>query len=313
MLSRPNCCGHRRADNRGVQLEEYHDEVEDVVHQFGFHQEMATTALRVFKRAHTFRLAAKKLRYMQLSLSPTSRLLIGSNALPLPFDPTVLQHLTIFFHGGSLSNCDRATFQLLRTSIPRISTYFPSLQILKVEITWEIDEYQERWGPHHINLHLRGEMHARVLPLIDIRGAHKTCRDYIYLVWAMYEYCVRNGCEIELLSMDRSAVFNGKWEHDIEAAGYIFPNSHAWNPQGFQDWMSEYVAVHYELGDVNREREPIAVEYMPRAVDLDPGVSGGYVAEALPTSIAWAAQHPTRVAKQKAFVARERAKRESMG
>jgi hypothetical protein len=70
--------------------------------------------------------------------------------------------------------------------------------------------------------------------------------------------------------------------------------------------------VHYELGDVNREREPIAVEYMPRAADLDPGVSEGYVAEALPTSIAWAAQHPIRVAKQKAFVAREKKKREAI-
>jgi hypothetical protein len=49
---------------------------------------------------------------------------------------------------------------------------------------------------------------------------------------------------------------------------------------------TEYVTVHYELGDINREREPIAIEYMPRAVDLDPGVSEGYVAEALPTSIA---------------------------
>jgi hypothetical protein len=312
VLSRGNCHGHRRADNRGVQLEEYRDEIEEVVRQFGFHQEMATTAVRVFKRSHTLRLAAKKLRYMQLSPSTPSRLLIGGNALPLPFDPVILKHLTIFFHGGNLSNCDRAAFQLLRTSIPRINTYFPGLKSLRVEITWEIDEEQERWGPHHINLHMRGEMHAKALPLVDIRGAHKTCRDFIYLIWAMYEYCVRNQCEIELLSMDRSAIFNGNWEHDIEAAGYMFPNSNAWNPLGFLVWMSEYVTVHYELGDVNREREPIAVEYMPRAADLDPGVSEGYVAEALPTSIAWAAQHPIRVAKQKAFVAREKKKREAI-
>jgi hypothetical protein len=34
--------------------------------------------------------------------------------------------------------------------------------------------------------------------------------------------------------MDRFAAFNGKWEHDLEAAGYLFPNSNAWNPSGFQ-------------------------------------------------------------------------------
>lgn len=188
---------------------------------------------------------------MQLSSSPSGRLLTGSNALPLPLDPALLEHLIIFFHGGSLSNCDRETFKLLRASIPKIDTYSPGLQTLKIEITWEIDEHQERWGPHHINLCQRGEIHPKALPLVDIRGAHKTCEDFIHLAWAVYEYCVRNGCEIKVLSMDRSAVFNGTWEHDVEAVGYLFPSSNAWNPLGFQDWLSEYVAIHYSLGDVN--------------------------------------------------------------
>jgi hypothetical protein len=73
--SRGTCQRHRRDDNRGVQIEEYRGEVEDIVHQFGFHQEITTTALRLFKGAHTFCLDAKKLRYMQLSSSTHNRLL----------------------------------------------------------------------------------------------------------------------------------------------------------------------------------------------------------------------------------------------
>jgi len=217
-----------------VLLEEYRDVAGEIAHRFGLDKQLASVAVGTFKNAHTLRLEAKKLRDMQLTSSPINMLLMGSNAIPLPFDPAQLQRLTIFFHGGSLSSCDRETFKLVRESIPKLTEHFPNRQILKLEITWDIDEDQERFDGQYIHLLEIGEVRVDDLPLVDIPGAQKTCREFFYLTWQLYEFCAKHSCEIEVFSMDRSAVFKGKWENDLEAATHLFPNSNAWHPRGFQ-------------------------------------------------------------------------------
>ena len=107
MFLRGACHGHRRAGNRRVLLEEHRDVAGEIIHQFGLDKQLASVALGTFKNDHTLRLEAKKLRYMQLTLSPINMLLMGSNAIPLPFDPAQLQRLTNSSHGGNLSSCDR--------------------------------------------------------------------------------------------------------------------------------------------------------------------------------------------------------------
>jgi hypothetical protein len=311
VLVRGDCHGHRRADNRGILPEDHRKEAGDVTQKFDFDTKMASMALGIFKENHALRLEAKKLRYMQQFSSPTNSLLVGSNAVPLPFNPTLLERLTISFHGGSLSSCDRPTSKLLTESVAKLTNYFPGLQALKIEINWDIDDAQERFGLHYIHLHARGLAKIKTLPLIDIVGAHKTCRDYIRLTWQLYEFCVRKACGIEVFSMDRSAVSNGKWEHDLEAAIYLFPNSNAWNPRGFQAWMSEYTVVHYDIGDVMQEGEPIAVEVITRAADLDPVLADGYSALSYAKSLTWATCYPAIATSQKAVVARENEEREA--
>ena len=145
----------------------------------------------------------------------------------------------------------------------------------------------------------------------DVLGAQKTCREFFFLAWQIYEFCVRNACEVEVFSMDRFAVFNGKWENDLEAAMYLFPNSNAWNPRGFQSWMEEYTNTHYQTSDLDMEGEPVSVEYVDRALDLDPAESDGYSAPPLAKCIAWIKRYPAIIAGQKAAVAREQEEREA--
>jgi hypothetical protein len=230
-LLRGSCHGHRHADNRGLSLNDYCELAGEIIEQYGSNTSLA---LAIFNRNHTLRLEAEETRYLDQPSPPTSLSPVANNGLDLPFDPAELHHLTIFFHGGSLSSCDKDMFTLLIESLPKITNHFPQLKVLKIEITWEINEEQEVHGPIYIRNFSRGKIEADLLPLIDIPGAHKTCHEFFLLTWQLHEFCIENDCEIEVFSMDRFAAFNGKWEHDLEAAGYLFPNSNAWNPSGFQ-------------------------------------------------------------------------------
>ena len=312
VLLRVDFRGRRRIDDRGVPAEGYHEGAEKIIHEFGLDAEMADIALGIFRNNHTLRLEATKLCYMQQFSSPTNLLLMDINAVALPFDPALLERLTIVMHGGSLSSCDQATFKLLRESVPRILNYFPSLKTLKFEVTWDVDEDQERLGPHYINLLISDNVKADTLPLIDVLGAQETCREWFHLLWQFYESCAKNASDIEVFSMGRSCVFNGKWEHDLEAAGFLFPNSNAWNPAGFQEWMNEYTMTHYQTDDILMEGEPIGVEVLTRGADVYPGVSDGYSTVSLAKSRAWVKQYPAIVAGQKAVDEREKKEREAM-
>jgi hypothetical protein len=306
------CHGNRRADNRGVFLADYTKNAREISRQYGFDKHLASVALGTCVESHTLRLEAKKLHEIQqLSSWSSNKLPMGSDTVVLPFDPAQLQRVTIFFHGGSLSSCNKETFKLLRESIPKLMGYFPNIQVLKFDITWNIDEDQEWFGGHYIDLFNKGEISAAALPLIDVPGAQKTCHEFFFLAWQIRELCVRKVCEVEVFSMDRSAVFNGKWENDLEAATYLFPNSNAWNPRGFQLWMEEYTKTHYQASDMDMEGEPVGVEYVDRAADLDPAESGGYSAPPLAKCIAWVKRYPAIIAGQKAAVAREKEEREA--
>jgi hypothetical protein len=292
--------------------EDHREAAGEIIYQFGLDTQMACIALGIYSNDQTLRLEAKKLRCMQQFSAANELLLMGTNAVALPLDPAVVERLTTSMHGGSLSSCDRVTFNLLRQSVPKILNYFPSLKVLKIEITWDINEDQERFGPHYIHLFNTGELKADALPLIDVRGAQKTCREWFYLLWQLYQFYFKNACKIEVFSMERSCVFKGKWEHDLEVAGFLFPNSNAWNPAGFQVWMSEYTVTHYQVGDPLMEGEPIAVEFVPRGADLGPGVSDGYSALSLAKSLVWVKRYPVIAAGQKAADEREKAEREAM-
>jgi hypothetical protein len=236
---------------------------------------------------------------------PTSLSPLASNGLDLPVDPAQRHHLTIFFHGGSLSSCDGDTFELLMQTLPGFKKHFPNLDVLKIDVSWDINEDQETHSPCYIHNFLRGKIDADLLPLVDIPGAHETCQEFFLLAWQIHEFCVENNCDVEVFSMDRFAAFNGKWEHDLEAAGYLFPTSNACNPSGFQTWMSEYTVTHYEVSDVGSEGEPIGVEYVGRAADLGPAESDGYVDFPLEKCLGWAKRYPRIAESQRVTVARE--------
>lgn len=38
---------------------------------------------------------------------------------------------------------------------------------------------------------------------------------------------------------------HGDWNKDLQDAGLLFPNSAAWSPTGFQDWVAGYVETTY--------------------------------------------------------------------
>jgi hypothetical protein len=307
------CHGNRRADNRGVRLEDYVKEAGEIVHRYRFDQHLASVALGTFLKSHTLRLEAEQLRHIHQTFLPGSRTLpMGSNAKCLPFDPARLRRVTIFFHGGNLSSCNRETFKLLRESIPKITSYLPNIRVFKVEMTWDINKDQEWFGSHYIDLFNNGEISGEALPLIDIPGAQKTCHEFFFLTRQIHELCVRKACEVEVFSMDRFAVFNGKWENDLETAMYLFPNSNAWNPRGFQLWMEEYTRTYYQTSDLDMEGEPVGVEYVDRAADLDPADSDGYSAPPLAKCLAWVRRYSAIVAGQKAAVAREKEEREAI-
>ena len=59
------------------------------------------------------------------------------------------------------------------------------------------------------------------------------------------------------------------------------------------------------------EGEPVSVEYVDRALDLDPAESDGYSAPPLAKYIAWIKRYPAIIAGQKAAVAREQEEREA--
>jgi len=75
--------------------------------------------------------------------------------------------------------------------------------------------------------------------------------------------------------------------------------------------MSEYTTTHHQMDDANRKGEPIAVEYVGRAADLDPADSDGYGALPLANCLVWVRRYRSITASQKKAVALENEEREA--
>ena len=319
MIATPVVCrGHRDEDTRGVHLEDYDDEVRKVINIFSYSKKLASVALNVLIVSHTLRLEADRLHYSSFSLSPTGSVLIGKGKVPLPFDRYQLRSLTLFFNGGSISQSNTQTFAALVSAIPHIEKCFPKLWYLKIDIEWDTDETQERFGPLYTVFHDRGEADIGDLPLASIRGAHKTCRNFFSLVRELYTFRRNNECEVRILSNGIQAILCGQWSFDIEAAADLFPDSHAWREFGFRDWMQDYTMDHYASNDRKDDclfeeidAEPIAIEMLHREKD-DHKPSEKYdTTWTLHGALTWAADYPEIVARRKAELAQRKADREA--
>ncbi|KAM0690091.1 hypothetical protein Q7P36_008858 [Cladosporium allicinum] len=154
------CRGYLDLDNRGVRPEEYDEEVRKVLNMFGSDKRMASAALEIFTRGHTLRINAEELRRTSFSLSPTGPVLIGEQAVRLPFQRSLLGCLTVVLNAGSLSSSNTQTFADLTDSIEHIALCFPKLHTLTIDIEWEIDEVQERFAPLYTVLLEHGQAKA---------------------------------------------------------------------------------------------------------------------------------------------------------
>lgn len=141
---------------------------------------MASYALEKFIDHHTLRLEAEKLEIMTEQTLKTP-LMVGKDAFPFP--PKLLQHLTIFFHGGRLGSSNGRAFNILSRNIRNIKSYFPNLRTLKIAIEWTGDGNQERFGPLFLAMLASGDAADTDLPLIDIPAAHQTCERFMHLIF----------------------------------------------------------------------------------------------------------------------------------
>jgi hypothetical protein len=197
ILSMGTCRGHLDGDNRGVTLEEYSGQVHELVNCFNFSTPIASYAPEKFTDHHTLRLEAERLEIMA-EQTATTPLLVGQDAFP--FRPELLQHLTIFFKGGSLGNSNGRVFNSLSKNVHHIHSYFPNLLDLKIEINWSGDGNKERFGPLFLAMLATGDDEAADLLLIDIPAAHKTCERYLILIFQLSQFCRRHNLEVEMLS-----------------------------------------------------------------------------------------------------------------
>jgi hypothetical protein len=304
------CRGHLNGDDRGVTLEQYSGQIHELVNYFNFSTPIAGYALERFTDCHTLRLEAGKLDTM-IEQTATTLLLVGQDAFP--FRPELLQHLTIFLQRGSLGNSNGRAFNSLSKNVHHIHSYIPNLLDLKIEINWSGDGNKERFGPLFLAMLATGDAEAAHLPLIDILSAHKTCERYMHLIFQLSQFSRRHNHEVEMLSAGPSAVLDGNWDEDLREAGRMFPNSAAWSPTGFQDWVASYVETTYgeyvdqemllgwptEVHVLNTERTPVARS------------SHDYASWTLSDAVLWAAIMPGVAAEHQAARALERAEREA--
>ena len=257
------CRGHLDLDNRGVRPEEYNEKVRKVFNRFGSNKHMASAALAIFTRGHTMRIDAEELRNTSFSLSPTGLVLIGEQAVRLPFQRSLVGSLTVVLNAGSLSSSNTQTFADLTNSIDHIALCFPKLRTLTIDIEWKIDEVEERFAPLYTFLLEHGQAKASNLPLANIRGAHKTCQNFFKLVCELhYFHCNIDDCDIRILTKGKQMWFDGDWDYDIVVAGWLFPNSYIWRTSGFQDWVRDCTMIHY-----GPEGEVVAIEVLHRESD----------------------------------------------
>jgi hypothetical protein len=310
ILSLGVCRGHLDGDDRGVLFDEYPDQIRQLINSINFSKPAASYALECFTNCHTLRLEAERLESM-IEQNITCPLLAGQKVFP--FNPALLQHLTIFFHGGRLADSNSHAFFTLTKNIDKIYTHFPNLRSLKLDIEWDVDEVRITFGPVYIALLARGEVTTSNSPLINIPSAHQTCERYLHLIFQLSQFCRRHEIAAEILALDRSVQIKGHWDEDLLAAGTLFPNSAAWSSFGFQDWVVAFVETTYgeyehsemlagwptEVHVLNSERTPLAVS------------SHDYASWTLADAVIWATAYPHAAVEHEAARAQERAEREA--
>lgn len=247
------CRGHLDLDNRGVRLEEYNAEVKNILKIFGFSKTMASAGLDIFTRCHTLRMEAEKLCHSRFSVASSGLAFIGKDAIPLPFPRVLLGSLTVYFNAGSFLKSNTRTYADLRNSIRNVGICFPDLGMLTIEIEWDIDEVQERFAPLYTVLHEEGGVRASESPLANIRGAHKSCKNYVKLLIELIDFRRNNPCDVRILSKGKQASLFGDWHIDQIVAGYLFPDSYAWRINGFGGWVRDYTMCHYALDETPQD------------------------------------------------------------
>jgi hypothetical protein len=92
-----------------------------------------------------------------------------------------------------------------------------------------------------------GDAAAADLSLIDIPSACQTCERFMHLIFQLSQFRLRHGIDVEIISSsaDMGVQLHGDWDQDLQDAGLLFPNSAAWSPTGFQDWVAGYVETTY--------------------------------------------------------------------
>jgi hypothetical protein len=239
------CHGHLDFENRGVRFEDYNQEVKIILKIFGFSKNMASMGLYVFMNCHTLRIEAEKIFHTRFSVAPAGPALIGKEEIPFPFDRSMLRSLTIHFNGGTLSESNTPTFINLTNAIENVGICFPNLDMLTIDIEWDINETYERFAPLYTVLHEEGGVKASENLLANISGAHKSCKNFFKLLIELHHFNRNNPCTVRLLSKGKQAVLTGEWDADLIVAGWLFPNSYAWRIGGFRDWVWDYTMVHY--------------------------------------------------------------------
>jgi hypothetical protein len=313
VLSLGVCHGHLDLDNRGVRFEDYDREVKNILKIFGFSDDIASMGLCVFTHHHTLRIEAEKICHTRFSVAPAGLALIGKEETPFPFDRSMLRSLTIHFNGETLSESNTPTFINLANAIDNVGICFPNLDMLSIDIEWDINEIQERFAPLYTVLHEQGGVKASENLLANIRSAHKSCKNFFKLLIELHYLSRSNLCTVRILSKGKQAVLTGVWDADLIVAGWLFPDSYAWRIGGFRDWVRDYTKCHYvgAPGEFWWDVEPIAIEV------LHPDNDEHRVSEVYDYhfdragALTWAAEYPGRKAKEEAQISAERALREA--
>jgi hypothetical protein len=240
-------------------------------------------------------------------------MLFGQDAFPFP--PKLLQHLTAFFHGGRLGNRNGRAFSILSRNICNIHSYFPNLRTLKVAIEWTGDGNQEGFGPLFLAMLASGDAAATDLSLINIPSAHQTCERFVNLIFQLSQSRRHHGIDVEIMfsSAGMGVQLHGDWDQNSQDAGLLFPNSAAWSPTGFQDWVAGYVETTY--GEYTNQEMllgwPTEVHALNTERTLLLRSSHDYTYSSLVDAVIWAGIFPQVAVEFEAASAAEKAAREA--
>jgi hypothetical protein len=104
---------------------EYLNQTRQLLHSFQVSTSAASYAPECFTRCPTLRLEAERLDFMT-----EQTIACHFEQKAFHFDPALVQHLTVFFHAGSLANSNCRTFFILTSNLHNVGAHFPSLRTI---------------------------------------------------------------------------------------------------------------------------------------------------------------------------------------